>query len=175
MGADKKDGKSECVTYTVEQLREAFNAQMRKMSEDEISDRAINGNPTFLQWVLSAVAPKMTEKQVVEIDENYCLYRVLEEDDDEFLSEEEVTNKISAYSDQALPVYPEYCEAFVGIIEGAGLATKVVYDKNKVVEILMRNMNCNQEEAEEFFQYNVIGTYVNENTPAFITLAKNIK
>jgi hypothetical protein len=41
-----------------------------------------------------------------------------------------------------------------------------VYDRDKCIEILMKDMT--HEEAEEYFQYNVQGAYVGENTPAFL-------
>lgn len=41
-----------------------------------------------------------------------------------------------------------------------------VYDRDKCIEILMKDMT--NEEAEEYFQYNVQGAYVGENTPAFL-------
>jgi hypothetical protein len=41
-----------------------------------------------------------------------------------------------------------------------------VYDREKCIEILMKDMT--HEEAEEYFQYNVQGAYVGENTTAFL-------
>jgi hypothetical protein len=41
-----------------------------------------------------------------------------------------------------------------------------VYDKNKCIKILTKNMSY--EEAIEYFEYNVLGAYVGENTPIFI-------
>lgn len=41
-----------------------------------------------------------------------------------------------------------------------------VYDREKCIEVLMKDMT--HEEAEEYFQYNVQGAYVGENTPAFL-------
>lgn len=43
-----------------------------------------------------------------------------------------------------------------------------LYDRAKVIEILMKEMD--QEEAEEFFEFNIQGAYVGENTPAFATI-----
>ena len=42
----------------------------------------------------------------------------------------------------------------------------VVYDYEKVIEILMEDMN--REEAEEYFEYNQVGAWVGEGTPAFL-------
>jgi hypothetical protein len=46
-----------------------------------------------------------------------------------------------------------------------------VYDRQKCIEILMRDMS--EEDAHEYFEFNVIGAFVGENTPAFIELIDN--
>ena len=46
-----------------------------------------------------------------------------------------------------------------------------VYDRAMCIEILARDMSL--DEAEEFFEYNVIGAYVGEFTPAFLTLKED--
>ena len=43
-----------------------------------------------------------------------------------------------------------------------------VYDYNKCIEILARDMS--QEEAVEYFEFNVSGAYVGEHTPVFVTV-----
>ena len=45
-----------------------------------------------------------------------------------------------------------------------------VYDYNKCIDILAKDMT--REEAEEFFESNVVGGWVGEYTPAFLTLEK---
>lgn len=42
---------------------------------------------------------------------------------------------------------------------------KVIYDRSKVIASLMEHMT--QEDAEEFFEYNVVGSYIGESTPIF--------
>ena len=42
----------------------------------------------------------------------------------------------------------------------------VVYDYEKVIEILMRDMS--EDEAIEYFEYNQVGAWVGEGTPAFL-------
>lgn len=44
----------------------------------------------------------------------------------------------------------------------------VVYDRDKVLEKLTSD-GMSHEEAEEFFEFNIVGAYVGESTPAFIT------
>jgi hypothetical protein len=43
-----------------------------------------------------------------------------------------------------------------------------IYSRSKCIEIFMRD-GLSQEEAEEYFETNVVGAYVGEHTPVFIT------
>ena len=58
-------------------------------------------------------------------------------------------------------------DALVGYIERAGMPSIACYDKYKCIEILAEDMPY--EDAFEYFYFNVIGAYVGENTPCFIT------
>lgn len=42
----------------------------------------------------------------------------------------------------------------------------VVYDREKCIEILTEDMP--REDAEEFFEFNVVGAYVGKSTPVFV-------
>jgi len=48
-------------------------------------------------------------------------------------------------------------------------ATFAVYDRAKVIEILERE-GCTNEDAEEHFGFNIVGAWVGDGTPAFVTL-----
>ena len=43
-----------------------------------------------------------------------------------------------------------------------------IYDRNKCIDILVNRDGMSEEEAEEYFQYNVEGAWVGENTPMFL-------
>ena len=58
-------------------------------------------------------------------------------------------------------------DALVGYIERAGMPSIACYDKFKCVEILAKDMPY--EDAFEYFYFNVLGSYVGENTPCFLT------
>ena len=62
-------------------------------------------------------------------------------------------------------------DALVGIVESKNLPTIACYNKDKCIEILMKDMTF--EEAEEYFYYNVVGSYFGENTPCFLTIITN--
>jgi hypothetical protein len=59
-------------------------------------------------------------------------------------------------------------EALVGVCRRFGQNPLAAYDYDKCIEILMRDMSY--EEAVEYFEFNVIGAYVGENTPVFLEL-----
>ena len=62
-----------------------------------------------------------------------------------------------------------FCDGYDEAIIGLGRCFnqfKVVYDKLKVIDILKKSMT--QEQAEEFFEFNIVGAYVGEATPIFI-------
>ena len=46
----------------------------------------------------------------------------------------------------------------------------VAYDRKKVIEKLMKRDGMTIEEAEEFFEYNIRGSYAGDNTPVFLTI-----
>ena len=56
-------------------------------------------------------------------------------------------------------------DAFIGIGRQFGYPI-AVYDRNKCVEILMKDMS--EEEAIEYFSFNVEGAYVGDKTPIFM-------
>ena len=68
--------------------------------------------------------------------------------------------------------YPEilkadgFDEAIIGIVNRCGQDV-LCYDQNKVIDILMRDMT--EEEAIEYFHYNIAGSYVGEATPVDLT------
>ena len=69
-------------------------------------------------------------------------------------------------SDEAL-LADGFSEALIGM--GTRFTYDVaVYDYTKCIEILSRNMP--QEDAIEYFDFNVSGAYVGEHTPVFIIL-----
>ena len=60
-------------------------------------------------------------------------------------------------------------KALIGVAEQGGVRKVLaVYDKSKCIEILMDRNNWSEEEAIEFFDFNVIGGYIGEYTPIFM-------
>jgi len=56
-------------------------------------------------------------------------------------------------------------DALIGVGRRCGQPTLAVYDVSKVLEILMDTGGMTDEEAVEFFEYNIEGSWVGETTP----------
>ena len=57
-------------------------------------------------------------------------------------------------------------EAIIGVAERIGMEPVVAYDTNKIIEILSREMS--EDEAVEYFEFNILGAYMGERTPIYI-------
>lgn len=81
----------------------------------------------------------------------------------------------------------DYDDAIIGLAERIGMEPVIAYDRNKVIDILAKDMNITlsdlsdselnngislqdkkYELAEEYFEYNIAGAYMGEFTPIFI-------
>jgi hypothetical protein len=59
-----------------------------------------------------------------------------------------------------------YDDAIIGVVERIGLEV-VCYDLDKVIEILIKQ-GMNEEDAWEWYQFNMVGSWVGEKTPVFL-------
>lgn len=57
-------------------------------------------------------------------------------------------------------------EAIIGIARRCGEPCVVSYSVQKCIEILSKDMST--EDAIEYFEFNVIGAWIGENTPVFV-------
>ena len=58
-------------------------------------------------------------------------------------------------------------DAILGVAERIGMEAVVAYSTPKIIEILARDMT--EDEAVEYFEFNILGAYVGERTPVFIS------
>ena len=58
-------------------------------------------------------------------------------------------------------------DAIVGTAERFGMHRVVLYDTTKCIDILMKRDKMTEEEAIDFFYYNVLGSWMGEYTPCF--------
>ena len=61
-------------------------------------------------------------------------------------------------------------EAIIGYVERSGEMPIILLDREKCLDILMKDSNMTYDEAIEYFEFNTIGSWVGEGTPAFATL-----
>lgn len=76
--------------------------------------------------------------------------------------------------DEEILLIDGFDEAIVGYIERFGQPTISLYDKNKCINILMERDGMDYQESTEFFEFNILGSYVGEYTPAFVTYLDDI-
>jgi hypothetical protein len=58
-------------------------------------------------------------------------------------------------------------EAIIGLDTSAEIF-RVVYDIDKIIEILMERDEMTEEDALEHFSYNIQGSYVGKGTPIYV-------
>jgi len=63
-------------------------------------------------------------------------------------------------------------EAIIGISQCN--TVKAVYSSKKCIDILMKRDKMSKEDAVEFFEFNVVGSYMGDNTPIFIILQDDL-
>jgi hypothetical protein len=85
------------------------------------------------------------------------------------------TDPLSARIREALSEhYPDlltadgFDDAILGVVEGCCRTTVVCYDYRKCVEILMRDSEMDEGEAEEYLNFNTVDSWVGEETPMFL-------
>ena len=59
--------------------------------------------------------------------------------------------------------------AVIGVSERWGEIPKLVYDKDIIMDILVNEEGMSEDEAMDHFYYNIMGTYMGEGTPVYIT------
>jgi len=58
----------------------------------------------------------------------------------------------------------KYEQAIIGQDDAS---LRIVYSTNKIIEILSEEMT--PEEAEEFYEYNILGAYMGDMTPIYVS------
>jgi len=59
-------------------------------------------------------------------------------------------------------------DAIIGVGQRCGDVNVIVYDSQKIVDILVERDGMNREEAWEYFEFNILGAYVGESTPMYL-------
>lgn len=77
-------------------------------------------------------------------------------------------DEIAEYDGELMLLEPSYFDkAIVGIISNINV-NAVCYDKSKIIKILMKEDKMTEEEALEYFDFNITGAWVGEHTPVYL-------
>ena len=71
------------------------------------------------------------------------------------------------YDDDLLFLGEDYDKCILGVADRIGMEPCVVYDRAKVIQVLMDG-GMDAENAEEFFEFNMAGSYMGKHTPMFL-------
>jgi len=63
-------------------------------------------------------------------------------------------------------------DEIVGIVEEFGNSPRILYSKSKILQILQERDLMTEQEAEEFYDYNILGLYAGEQNPVFLITIK---
>jgi|TARA_R110002051_G_scaffold243718_2_gene303693 hypothetical protein len=64
-----------------------------------------------------------------------------------------------------------YEEALMGVVQRFGQESVTLYDTDKILGILVCRDGMTYDEAVEFFEFNILGSWVGDQTPAFFSKA----
>lgn len=76
---------------------------------------------------------------------------------------------IHEYAEGAI-ILTGFESAIVGIVEEFGTGRRILYSKHKILDILQTKDSMTYSEAEEYFDYNIIGGYFGDQNPVFLDL-----
>jgi hypothetical protein len=82
------------------------------------------------------------------------------------MSSSKLKQILELYPDDTFMIADGFDDAIIGVDDNN---LKIVYDIDEVINILIRD-GMEVDEAIEYYEYNIAGAYVGENTPSFIRL-----
>jgi hypothetical protein len=85
---------------------------------------------------------------------------------------ENFRNILDEYAEGSV-ILDGFDDAIIGITEEFGRGPRILYSKDKILEILTSNEQMDIAEAIEYYEFNILGSYLGERTPIF--LDKTIK
>jgi hypothetical protein len=59
-------------------------------------------------------------------------------------------------------------DAIIGIVEEFGNGPRILYSKNKVLDILEERDGMSPIDAVEFYEYNILGLFAGDQNPVFL-------
>jgi hypothetical protein len=80
----------------------------------------------------------------------------------------DILNLVEDYNPQALKA-DGLDDAIIGIASRCGQPDLITYDVSKILKVLQERDGMSFEEAYEFYEFNILGAYMGEHTPIFLT------
>jgi hypothetical protein len=80
------------------------------------------------------------------------------------MSSNKLKQILELYPDNTFVIADGFDDAIIGVDEQNG---KIIYDIDEVINILIID-GMEVDEAIEFYEYNIAGSYVGEKTPVFM-------
>ena len=62
-------------------------------------------------------------------------------------------------------------EAIIGIVEEFGNGKRILYSKRIILSLLQTRDGMTEQEAEEFYDFNILGLYAGEQNAVFLDLS----
>lgn len=59
-------------------------------------------------------------------------------------------------------------DAIIGVVEEFGNGPRILYSREKILNILCDRDQMTMSEAIEFYDYNIVGLYAGEQNPVFL-------
>lgn len=79
----------------------------------------------------------------------------------------QVVDELADDYDHPLVVLDGLDEALIGLATVPGQPIRLAYDVGQIIEIVM-SWGCTQEEAEEYYSFNIECLYIGEGTPVLV-------
>ena len=77
---------------------------------------------------------------------------------------------LNEFAEGAMILEPSsFDEAIVGIVQRIDRDPVVCYSVSKIIEILAES-GMDDDEAYEYYEYNILGAYMGEGTPMFVEM-----
>lgn len=74
---------------------------------------------------------------------------------------------MTGFSNDGPVRFPDLDPAYLGIVERFGMPPILCYDYDLVIQHYVED-GMSEDEAVEFFEYNVLGAWLGDRTPCFI-------
>lgn len=80
-------------------------------------------------------------------------------------------DEVAEFNEELMMLDPSYFDkAIVGVVSNIKNQA-VCYDVSKIIKILMKQDKMTEEDAREYFEFNIMGSWVGEHTPVYLEKA----